>query len=253
MSATGWTTSNYYSRTGAVLTTPPITMACWFNIPNITTSGTLMGLGNDGGSGFFQVSAAGAVAGDPIRAQTQTDGGTASASDTGVGFSANVWNHAAGVFASTTSRTAYLNGTAATTDTTSVANPTPDFTSIGVLRRSTIAAACPSTTLIAEAAIWSAELSADDIASLAAGFSPRMVRADALVAYWPMVNADSPAPEFVGVQEMTMTGTITTGDHPRIIRPSDDHVIFVPSVAGGFKSAWARNSNSVIQFGGRGV
>lgn len=75
--------------------------------------------------------------------------------------------------------------------------------------------------VIAEAAAYSVYLSAGDIASLAAGFSPSMVRPESLIGYWPLggsVSNDYADP--FGQHTLTPTNTPTAADHPRIIYPT---------------------------------
>ena len=75
--------------------------------------------------------------------------------------------------------------------------------------------------VIAEAAAYSVYLSAGDIASLAAGFSPSMVRPESLIGYWPLGGAVSNdyADPF-GQNTLTPTNTPAAADHPRIIYPT---------------------------------
>ena len=136
----------------------------------------------------FALFALGAVAGDPIRADVTTSGGGINAhAETSSGFSASTWQHAAGVFLSSTSRTAYLNAASAVTNTV-VATPTN-------LNASTIGARYASNVLgtfmngrIAEVGIWNAALTAAEIASLAKGMTCDKVRPQNLVFYAPLVR-----------------------------------------------------------------
>lgn len=67
---------------------------------------------------------------------------------------------------------------------------------------------------IAEVAVWwNTNLTAAGFAALAAGFSPRAVRAASLVHYLPLVND---ATDFCKSPYPTVVGTTVT-DHPRII------------------------------------
>lgn len=239
MAVTGWSTSNYFSRSGAVVASTPLTMACWINYSSVSVSGWALSLGNNGASGFFGLQVAGATVGDPIRAQVQSDGGTSGIADSASGYTINIWQHIAGVFASTTSRTSYLNGVGGTPETTSVTDPTPDFTTIGNLRRSTPSTSIPAASLVAEVCFWNAALTDGEIASLAAGASPLIIRPASLVAYYPGFDATTPMPEWMQASELTMTGTITTAtDHPPVFRYSDDHGIFVPAAGGVTAYPW---------------
>jgi hypothetical protein len=129
-------------------------------------------------------------------------------------FSTGSWHHAAGVFASASSRTVYLNGTAGTTDTTNIASPfgTIDRFLIGVQQFS------DTTTSffdgrIAEVGIWSATLTADEIASLAKGMTCDKIRPQSLVFYAPLVRDLIDAK---GGLTITNNNTATVANHPRV-------------------------------------
>lgn len=199
---------------GAVVSAYPCTMACWFYSTAITTVQTLMGVVNSGNSAWQRLALFGTVAGDPVRAQT-SNGGAANA-DTTTGYSANTWHHACGVFTSATSRAAFIDGGSKGTDATSRAFPTianTRFASIDASTTQTMAGR------IAEAAIWNVALTDDEVAALAKGICPLLVRPSAIVAYWPLYGAASPEPELVGKQEMTLVNSPAQGEHPRILRP----------------------------------
>jgi hypothetical protein len=121
----------------------------------------------------------------------------------------NQWFNALGVFASTTSRTAYVNTTAGNTNTTNRSITTE--TSILIGRRS--GGGNSFTGQLAEFAIWNATLTADEINSLAQGFKPPRIRPQSLLYYVPLVR---------DVQELrsgipfTAVNAPTVFDHPRV-------------------------------------
>jgi hypothetical protein len=121
-------------------------------------------------------------------------------------FGANEWVHLAAVFSSTTSRQAYLNGVGGTLNTFNVG--TQDAT-INILVGNLTAGR------IAEAAIWSAALSADEIASLAKGVSCNLVRPQSLIYYAPLIRN---LQDVKGGLAITNTNSATVADHPRIYR-----------------------------------
>lgn len=96
---------------------------------------------------------------------------------------ANQFFNAVGVFASTTSRTAYQNTTAGTPNTDSRTITTE--VSIRIGRR---AAANGFTGQLAEFAIWNAALTDAEINSLAKGFKPPRIRPQSLRYYVPLVR-----------------------------------------------------------------
>jgi hypothetical protein len=74
---------------------------------------------------------------------------------------------------------------------------------------------------IAEAAAYSVVLTAGEIAMLAAGFSPLMVRPESLIGYWPLGGAYSnDNMDIVGGNTLTTNGGPIAEPHPRIIYPS---------------------------------
>lgn len=73
---------------------------------------------------------------------------------------------------------------------------------------------------MAEAAIWAAALTADEIASLAKGFDPRLARPRNLRGFWPLMGNVSPEPDLMNGNNATINGTVSKADHPRVYRPA---------------------------------
>ena len=185
----------------------PISMSCWFNADSFfgypmlvsltdfsateNTETVLMYLNQNGGSIVVDV-VSGADYGH-IVSTTGTSTGTLT--------------HAAAVFASDTSRSAYINGGSKATDTTSAAIPSGlDTTGIATFLYSSGPFELLDGT-IGEAAIWTAELSDAEVAALARGVSPLNIQPGSLWAYWPLLGVDSPEPDQSGnSRNLTLTG-----------------------------------------------
>jgi hypothetical protein len=90
---------------------------------------------------------------------------------------------------------------------------------------------------IAEVAQWSVALTTDEIAALAKGLSPLLVRPTALQFYAPVIGRYSSEPAIVGGYTGTIFGTATVADHPRIIYPESPRVL--PLIAAGAPPAAA--------------
>lgn len=205
----------YFESTSVVVTAPPFTMACSFYADNSTATHTLMGVYTDGSNDHrHALVAAGATAGDPIQAQSRTTGFAAAVTSTG--FSASVWQHAAGVWRTTSDRSAYLNGGSRGDDAT-VRNPTG-------MDRTRVAAQGVTTTQplrgrIAEAAIWAVDLSDEEIAALAGGVNPLRIRPLSLAAYWPIYDDASLIRDLRGAAPLTVNGSSTVADHAPVSAP----------------------------------
>lgn len=205
-------TNQYLEVGSAVVTTEPLTMACWFNLDNTTAGHSLISIGANAGNNQFALQARGDIAGDPIRVFSGSAGTAAALSSTG--YSASTWHHAAGVFASTTSRTVYLDGGNSGSDSTSASTTGVDRTRIGARYFSGLG--FYTNGRIAEVGIWNAALTTDEIAALAKGISPRLIRPQSLVFYTPLVRDII---DLKGGASVTNTNTATVADHPRKFGP----------------------------------
>lgn len=74
---------------------------------------------------------------------------------------------------------------------------------------------------IGELAVWAADITTAGFEQLADGFSPALVRPDALVFYMPLLGRNSPETDVVGGRSGTITGTIAQADHFRVLMPDD--------------------------------
>lgn len=223
----------------------PVTFACWFNPANVTAGHGLINFGNSTDNGkYIGLWADGEAAGDPINAVIVNPGALRSGNTSA--FSASTWQHAAGVFTST-SLQSWLNGTAGTATAHSTAWPSTNRTGVGALERATpgkfLNGSC------AEAAIWNVALTDDEIKALAAGLSPLQVRPQSLVAYWPLFARATNEEDWVGGNTLTVTGA-TAADHPRIIYPAWPEIILSAAAAASGASGSASITESADSVAG---
>lgn len=211
--------TQYLENANAVVAAYPFTMACWFKSTDTANDQALMCLGQVANADDSHVMfAAGNVASDPVKIQTDSGGGLASAVSS-TGYSSGVAAHACGVFAGAADRRAYINGGSKGTSVTNQPFPaTLTRTSIGRLTLS--ASARFLTADVWEAAIWSVALDDDEVAALGKGFCPLLIRPASLVAYWPLYGNDSPEPDrWKSKFDMTLNNTPIKADHQRVIYP----------------------------------
>jgi len=145
----------------ALPTAAPMTMICWFNSNDTTTNQVLMSIGDNGGNeNMFALSARGDVD-QTVRAVLRSTAQSWVYSASASTFSANTWHQAAAVFASSTSRTVYLDRVAGTPETTSCIPLGLDAIAIGRGERATPFGYMSG--LISYAMIWNRALSASEI------------------------------------------------------------------------------------------
>jgi hypothetical protein len=208
-------TNQYISAGSAPVAAVPLTMACWFSVDNTTANHTLISLSSTLGTfnNYFRIRAAGAVAGDPLQATCAQDSTESVATSTSA-FSSGTFHHAAGVFSSNTSRTVYLDGGNSATSTENISPLNINSSQIAaVFLRGINAFSGFTDGRIAEVGIWSAALTAAEVASLAKGMTCDKVRPQNLVFYAPLVRD---LQDVRGGLTITNNNAATVATHPRV-------------------------------------
>jgi hypothetical protein len=212
--------TNQYLQVGsAIVTSAPLTMACWFNCDSVDLTGCLVSVTNSGIAGNitrFALFARGAVAGDPVSVIASDITNTNGISDTTAGYTTGKWHHGCGVFTSTTSRSVYIDGGNSGTNTTSITPSLLDRTNIGVQFLQSAGGTSGISFmdgLIAEVGIWNAALTAAEIASIAKGMTCDKVRPQSLVFYAPLVRDIT---DQKGGLAITNNNGATVANHPRV-------------------------------------
>jgi len=221
------TSSEYLYLAAAPVVAYPFAMACRFRSDDLTLNQSLMWVGDkDDSDHHCWLQLAGDVAGDYVQAASHHyGGGTAYWAETSLAYSANTWQHAAGIWLAVDERHVYLNGgnKGSSADAVS-AIADHDAVSIGMNRD--VSPNKPMSGMIAEAAIWDLTAwGADDaarelafekaLASMASGYSPGFFPLG-LKAYWPLVRGLN---DRTGGFNLTASGTAVSS-HPRVFYPT---------------------------------
>lgn len=203
--------SDNLSVANAIASATPLSVFCWC-YPDEAITGVQMCIADTGSTNhYFRLNTSATF---QVVAATAAGGAAAQSTTTGTG-SINTWMHIGGTFGSSAHRQAWLNGTAATAQTSNLTPTGLDTAGIGFRPASSPLGYFSGR--IAEAAVWNVELSAAEIAILAAGYSP-LCLARRPVAYWPLLGRFSPEIDTVGRFDLTVTGAVAA-EHPRIIYP----------------------------------
>lgn len=215
----------------AAVSDVPLTMACWMRTATAGTSQACMTIGRRTAAAqryqlFFRNT-------NRIAGFCQNGAGTQTTTfedSSGVNISTNTWYHGAVVFNTTTDRTIYRDGGSSTNNTTTVTVGTVDTTMLGT-RFDGGSFGLYLNGQIAEAGIWNVALTAGEIAQLAKGVCPLMVRPEALVAYWPLYGNSSPEDDWINDFDLTITGA-TKAAHPRVVYPAVSKILLPQTAAG---------------------
>lgn len=202
------------------VTTAPLTLSAWFSAT--AANGTIVYVGNgaiaDGW--WLGINPTGNI--EAITINNNFASYAVAATSTAITGSA--WTHGCGVFTSDASRTAYLNAGSAVTETTSVIPA-------GTINTVAIACARPNGAIIgyfngriAEVGIWNVALTAAEVASLARGVSPLLVRPGSLFAYWPLIGRVSPDLELLNGLSVNVVNSPPHADHTRVYYPASAYV-----------------------------
>lgn len=202
--------TEYHQIDAAVVTAYPFTMACWVYADSVSAGRTALALGPQSSAAVGQRLGLNSTS---VFAQSEGTQGTFSGLSA-TAPTANTWHHIAGVWASSASRVAYLNGTGGTPETSTVTFSTSiNRTVIGARLRSNVYSIAMEGKL-AECAIWNVALSDDEILSLSKNIRPLKVRPESLVMYVPLVR------DLVclrgSASVFTTSGAPAVFDHPRV-------------------------------------
>lgn len=203
------TSSQYISAQLGAAVSEPCTIALWFNTTDGASSPMLMSICTVTSNNRKQVNV---TDGTYKVTASAIAGGVAGDATTTAGGSSGINAAASGVFTSSSSRTAYVNGGSSGTNTASVTTGNTAYIGIAARHNGTSWGAFPSAKL-AETAIWSVDLTADEITSLSKGFSPRRIRPQSLVFYAPLLRDLT---DIKGALTLTNNNSATVADHPRV-------------------------------------
>lgn len=225
-------TDDYLRHDAAIVTAVPVTLSCWFRktiaetatytLVNCLNSANVSDLSNN-----FSLTANNQAADDAMFIGARTNNRTATGI---VAVPVGTWVHICGVFATTSSRICYLNGTQAGTQGNTATPSGINRFSVGVADNAASSGFTEGD--IAEVAIHNAALDAAEVAALARGLSPDAIRPASLVAYYPLDGRFSPERDPVGKFELTVNGATYT-DHPRVFYSLPQMSIGVPQAGGG--------------------
>lgn len=183
--------SQFLSTTNFPNISPPITMACWFNITTASGNNNQCFITLFGGSfaNQYRLLYADLTAGDPIRVNVFISG-TGYLTDTTAAPIMGRWNHACAIIVSTTDRRVYLNGeNEGLGGTTSPSLFTPTFLNIGRALVSTSGApTIPCNGRVADVGVWDTILTRNEIRSLAKGVSSDKIRPQNLAFHSPLIR-----------------------------------------------------------------
>jgi hypothetical protein len=170
------------------------------------------------------------AASDKVRTGTRGGGTQASSDSTGT-VNIGVWNTVGGVWRTTADRSAYLNGTLETPETTSVTPANLDTFTLGGFRISGNTGYTDGEA--AEFCIWDDSLTEEEMDAFDAGLSPFHIRPSALISYVPVIGDAGSSIDLITGNVLTETGTPVKAEHSRYGAPFNAIVINNAAAVGG--------------------
>lgn len=203
--------SQYLSNSNAIVPSGNATISLWFNTNDGTITQVMASIGSS--STTQQVSLL-IFAGTNVRANLTLSGSSINVTSSNT-LTTNAWQHAALVTSGATAAV-WLNGTKTTSGAIAIGTLTVDRTHIGARANS----GTPNyfSGMLAEVAFWNARLADAEVASLAAGFSPKLISPQNLQSYCPLLDQASPSIDVRGGFNMTWNASPIIGStHPAMI------------------------------------
>lgn len=210
MSFTGWSNSNKVRLSSGLITAVPLSISCAYYASSLGSFKTLVSLCNSGAAQDRNLFALKVTSANQASAEAATGAGIWNgASSTSVVAG---WNFVAGVWTSSTSRSAFVNGGGKGTGTNSATPSSINRLTVGSQDNAGSGQPTASGDRIAEVGVWNVALSDDEIAALGKGISPLLVRPQNLVAYLPLIRGlvDPKGNAFAVV------GSLSAADHTTI-------------------------------------
>lgn len=214
--------SQFLEKASAVTNALPVTMACWFHPATASVAAGLIDIHNSASVNTRNQSFLSLGSGNNVVATSGNNVGNVASATSATAFNgAGAWHHACAVFASSSSRAAYLDGAGKGTNATGISPTGVNSTEVG---------RCGGTVpvqyfdgLLAEAAVWTAALTDAEVLQLSQGVSPAQIRPQSLAAYWPLREPGQGLefdrnPFKPRLFDLTVTGA-TPADHPPFLLP----------------------------------
>lgn len=204
-------TNQYLSTSSSPASATPMTIACW--VTSSVAGGSPVSVGVSSGNNRNAIATTNISSGNiAFSVIAVGPSGNATATSPTVSGGSGAWVHVAAVYASSTSRTAYANGSAGTENTVNIGTQaTANSIVMGARWNNTLGAYLNGS--LADVGVWNVALTAAEIASLAKGVSCRLIRPQSLVFYAPLVRD---LVDVAGGRTITNNNTATVADHPRI-------------------------------------
>ena len=194
--------NKWLSTTTFPISTFPLTLAYWFNKGSTTTVNGIV-LRNSSGTNYVGTGHSSVLGSD------RDSGSGIYPSIVGTtAYSLNSWNHACTTVASDTLHELFLNGSSQGTNSTNV-----NFTGINQIRIGVFTNSFNFDGSFAEVGVWSAALTAAEIASLSKGMTCDKVRPQSLAFYAPLVRN---LQDVRGGLTITNNNSATVATHPRV-------------------------------------
>ena len=211
--------TEYLEVASAIVSGHPLTFACWAK-PDAAVNSSLVAISDNGVDNQTYMLAARGVA-DPKAAQfvIRHSGGTVNVLGT-VEWSIGSWHHFCAVSATATSHAVYLDGADKQTSATSAEPTGLDTTAVG--REPRLTPANYASGRIDHAVIYNVALTDAEVAMLAAGASPLLIRPTGLVAYWMLVGGV--LVDVIGGVTLTNNGATVDPDHSPLWYPQASDV-----------------------------
>jgi hypothetical protein len=199
------------------ITDVPFTLSCWYKLPSDKTGQIMysMALGVAGTTNnLYWID----IHTNMECGEKDTVASTAATNleNQSTAHQYGIWRVMTGVFATHSSRSIYLDGTSKSTNSATRTTAAVDSIRISGDLATTPSVNTPFQGSIAHAAIWNIALSDQQVASLLYLY-PNQVAVANLVHYWPLLNNQSPEPDYgSGNLPLTVNGTTFSSSNPNI-------------------------------------
>lgn len=211
-------------------TNVPLTMACWFatDVNLAAAQGGLCGIYDKSQSAMWHEMG---ISSGALRALAPPGASESTTTNT---ITTGKLHHAVGIFTSTTSRRAVLDGDWANSNENTTSYTISGIDRFRIGRRGDSSPNKEWDGPISEVSVWNVALDQWEVEALAAGAPAYVIRPASLVAYYPMREPSGSGFDLINGQTLTDDNTCgARSEHGRVVHAGAPILVRTPAVAGG--------------------
>ena len=208
--------AQYLDYANSIITATPFTIGTWL-YPDNNSTWQMIVASNQAGAAIYYIHLAINSTAIQFAYRGSLAGNTTSIDTSASTLAQNQWQHICGVAVSDSVANVFIDGgNKATQSSGTFDGFGGNLDHVYLAARNVSGVGDYLNGRLANTAMWNAALSDAEVAVLADGYSPLLVRPESLIAYWPLIGKTSPEIDVVGGYNLSLNGAPAAWNHPAV-------------------------------------